>query len=306
MKLMNSLKGSVNSSVLAKLIIMLLIVSLVINVFLALSLYAEKLNYENRMKSLVEEYNKLVEENKNLKRQVSVLKKTLEMLISQQTKQQEITSLEDYDWIPIVGVFIKSVGFFEEEVAGIVMRAHIKLVPGSGRVFISTNPKIGIDLQRAAEIAYSVALKYSGIKGNYDVMIVITANVTVNIVDGPSAGGALTVLMTALLTNKTIRKDVVMTGTIMSDGSIGPVGGIYEKAIAAAEYGAKIFLVPKGQSKIHILKPEVIKVLPGVKIIKYKRVEVDLEEELRKQGYDINVYEVSTIQEALTYFLETG
>ena len=303
---MNGFKGGTNPSILTKVIAMLLIISLVINIFLALSLYAEKIDYENRIRSLVEEYNELVEENKNLKRQVSVLKKTLEMLISQQTRQQEVTSLEGYDWIPIVGVFIKSVGFFEEEVAGIVMRAHIKLVPGSGRVFISTNPKIGIDLQKAAETAYNVALKYAGVKGNYDVMIVITANVTVNVVDGPSAGGALTVLMTALLTNKTIRKDVVMTGTIMSDGSIGPVGGIYEKAIAAAEYGAKVFLVPKGQSKIYILKPEVIKVLPGVKIIRYKRVKIDLEEELRKQGYNISVYEVSTLQEALTYFLKTG
>jgi len=290
----------------SRIIAMLLIISLVVNVFLALFLYTERLNYENKVRALVEEYNKLVEENKNLKRQVSVLKKTLEMLISQQTKQQEVVNLEDYDWIPIVGVYIKTIGFFQEEVAGILMKAHIKLVPGSGRVFVSTNPKIGIDLQRAAEIAYSVALRYAGIKGNFDVMIVITANVTVNVVDGPSAGGALAVLMTALLTNKTVRKDVVMTGTIMSDGSIGPVGGIYEKALAAAKYGAKIFLVPKGQSEIYILKPEVIKVLPGVKIVRYKKVKVDLEEELRKQGYEISVYEVGTLQEALAYFLKEG
>jgi len=295
-----------HKSTLTKIIGMLLIISLAINVFLALSLYAERIDYESKVRALVEEYNKLVEENKNLKKQVSVLKKTLEMLISQQAREEEVVNLEEYDWIPIAGVFIKSVSLFEEEIAGIIMRAYIKLVPGSGRVFVSTNPKIGIDLQRAAEVAYNVALKYAGIKGSYDVMIVITANVTVNVVDGPSAGGALAVLITALLTNKTIRKDVVMTGVIEPDGSIGPVGGIYEKAVAAAKYGAKVFLVPKGQSKVYVLKPEVIKVFPGLKIVKYKRVEVDLEEELRKQGYDISIYEVSTLQEALAYFLKGG
>jgi len=37
-----------------------------------------------------------------------------------------------------------------------------------------------------------------------------------------------------------------MTGTLNHDGSIGPSGKILEKAIAAKEAGAKVFLVPVG------------------------------------------------------------
>jgi len=42
-----------------------------------------------------------------------------------------------------------------------------------------------------------------------------------------------------------------MTGTINSDGTIGPVGGVPEKAQAAGQYHAKIFLVPKGKGVSH-------------------------------------------------------
>jgi PDZ domain-containing protein len=35
------------------------------------------------------------------------------------------------------------------------------------------------------------------------------------------------------------------TGTIAADGSVGPIGGAAEKAVAAERDGAQIFLVPK-------------------------------------------------------------
>ncbi|RLE77806.1 MAG: hypothetical protein DRJ56_01505 [Thermoprotei archaeon] len=281
-----------------------LALSITLNVLLAVSLYEVRLEHQAEIGRLVEEYNRLVEENKRLRDQLSVLKRTLEMLSRQAETQEAEVSLEGYDWIPIVGIYVRSLGLFHEEVTGIVMRAYVKLVPGSGRVFISTSPKIGIDLQRAAEVAYKVALAYAGVSGSYDVMIVITANETVNVVDGPSAGGALAAIIAALLTNKTVKKDVVMTGTIEPDGRIGPVGGVYEKAIAAARYGAKLFLVPRGQSVVRVLKPEVVKIGPGFKLVKYKAVMVSLEEELRRQGYDIKVREVGTLSEALSYFLQ--
>jgi uncharacterized protein len=48
--------------------------------------------------------------------------------------------------------------------------------------------------------------------------------------------------------NMPAAKTIVMTGTINSDGTIGPVGGILEKATAAKNIGATTFLVPSGQS----------------------------------------------------------
>ena len=38
--------------------------------------------------------------------------------------------------------------------------------------------------------------------------------------------------------------DIAGTGTIDADGRVGPIGGIQQKIVAAADAGAKIFLVP--------------------------------------------------------------
>lgn len=66
-------------------------------------------------------------------------------------------------------------------------------------------------------------------------------------IDGPSAGGLMTVAVLAALHGDTPRPDVTMTGTINPDGTIGPVGGIPHKMQGAARLGKKLVLVPLGQ-----------------------------------------------------------
>lgn len=52
-------------------------------------------------------------------------------------------------------------------------------------------------------------------------------------IDGPSAGGALTVATLAAFRGDDLDPNVVMTGTINPDGTIGPVGGIPQKISGA-------------------------------------------------------------------------
>ncbi|MDI3340697.1 MAG: hypothetical protein QJR03_09210 [Sphaerobacter sp.] len=66
-------------------------------------------------------------------------------------------------------------------------------------------------------------------------------------IDGPSAGGLMTVAVLAGYLGDTIRPDVTMTGTINPDGTIGPVGGIPHKLEGAAQAGKTLVLVPGGQ-----------------------------------------------------------
>lgn len=66
------------------------------------------------------------------------------------------------------------------------------------------------------------------------------------IIDGPSAGGALTIGILAAARGDTIRPDAAMTGTINPDGSIGTVGGITHKIDGAAKKGMKLLLIPAG------------------------------------------------------------
>jgi uncharacterized protein len=66
-------------------------------------------------------------------------------------------------------------------------------------------------------------------------------------IDGPSAGGLMTVGVLAALRNEKVRDDATMTGTINPDGTIGPVGGIPHKLDGASRAGKKLVLVPIGQ-----------------------------------------------------------
>lgn len=65
--------------------------------------------------------------------------------------------------------------------------------------------------------------------------------------DGPSAGAALTVGILSMLRGDKLKKNVIMTGTINPDGTIGPVGGIPYKLDGAAKAKKTVMLVPEGQ-----------------------------------------------------------
>ncbi len=65
-------------------------------------------------------------------------------------------------------------------------------------------------------------------------------------IDGPSAGALLSVGSLAALRGSKISGSTTMTGTVLPDGSVGPVGGIAEKLRAAAAAGFTRVLVPAG------------------------------------------------------------
>jgi PDZ domain-containing protein len=65
-------------------------------------------------------------------------------------------------------------------------------------------------------------------------------------IGGPSAGlifalGVYDTLTPGSLTGGT---DIAGTGTITAEGRVGPIGGIQQKIVAAADAGAKLFFVP--------------------------------------------------------------
>ena len=62
--------------------------------------------------------------------------------------------------------------------------------------------------------------------------------------DGPSAGVAIATSLTSLLTQRTVRPDVAMTGEISLRGVVMPVGGIKEKCVAAARAGIRTVILP--------------------------------------------------------------
>jgi ATP-dependent Lon protease len=77
--------------------------------------------------------------------------------------------------------------------------------------------------------------------------------------DGPSAGVTMVTALASLISGKTIRSDVGMTGEITLRGQILPVGGIKEKILAAHRAGLKTVILPKrNEADLEDLPEEVV------------------------------------------------
>jgi ATP-dependent Lon protease len=67
--------------------------------------------------------------------------------------------------------------------------------------------------------------------------------------DGPSAGVAMFLALTSLLTERTVRSDTAMTGEISLRGLVLPIGGVKEKVLAAVRAGITTVMLPARNRK---------------------------------------------------------
>jgi len=76
-----------------------------------------------------------------------------------------------------------------------------------------------------------------------------TVTIDSGAVGGPSAGLAFTLAVMDKLTSASITggNKVATTGTIDSQGRVGPVGGVHQKTVAVRRSGAQLFLVPSSE-----------------------------------------------------------
>ena len=130
---------------------------------------------------------------------------------------------------------------------GEIININVTLLwPGDGEVYISSSPlpiAQGGTFITSSKLALLVASNLANVDyRNYTVLIKPEHKVLE--IGGPSASGYITVAIYSLITNKTLRNDVTMTGLILPDGLIGPVGGIPAKVKAAEKHGFKIILIP--------------------------------------------------------------
>ncbi|MBF8378767.1 ATP-dependent protease LonB [Alicyclobacillus mali] len=81
-------------------------------------------------------------------------------------------------------------------------------------------------------------------------------------VDGPSAGVAMAVAIYSAIRMEPVLHTVAMTGELSILGLVRPVGGVTAKMAAAAEAGAKVVLIPKGNWQESFRHREDIQVVP--------------------------------------------
>ncbi len=185
---------------------------------------------------------------------------------------------------------------------GVATKLFVKAEPGTGRTLVDINSLLfWVDTQNSIRMAKLVAENITGLElDNYDITYGITANAS--LIGGESAGAALTMATIAALKGDKLRDDVMITGTVNHDGTIGPIGGVLEKAEAAKAVNATLFLVPLLQShdityeeKTHCEKFGFMEWCNTERIPR----KVNIGDEA-----GIEVREVETIEEAYSYFVQ--
>lgn len=187
----------------------------------------------------------------------------------------------------------------DSEGSGVVGILSTTVKPGTGKILVDTSKVLNyLDTQLSARTAASAAGDYEKVSlDNIDIIYAIEVNAS--IIEGPSAGAAMAISVLLALENRT-SDGIAITGTINSDGSIGKVGAIYEKALAARENGAILFLVPAGQSTTDVTNRTRTCEMRGryqVCKVNYSTKNLNIGEEL-----NMTVREVANIKEAYAYF----
>jgi ATP-dependent Lon protease len=137
-------------------------------------------------------------------------------------------------------------------VGGDILFIEATRTPGGGRLQLTG--QLGDVMKESAQAAYSLVKSMAttlkieaGVLEKSDIHVHVPAGATPK--DGPSAGVAMFMALTSLLTGKVIRNDTAMTGEISLRGLVLPVGGIKEKVVAAVRAGLTTIMLPARNRK---------------------------------------------------------
>jgi len=137
-------------------------------------------------------------------------------------------------------------------VGGDILFIEASLVPGRGQLILTG--QLGDVMKESAQAAVSLAkmrLDKLGVDRtvleNHDLHIHLPAGAIPK--DGPSAGVAMFLAVASLLSGRTVRNDIAMTGEISLRGLVLPIGGVKEKTLAALRAGIDTVLLPKRNQK---------------------------------------------------------
>ncbi len=290
-------------------------VTIILGVLLAASLFGNYTLYQDThtLKQDISELNKQV---KLFQGQADQIQQKLGAITSEKESLDKIRSqLEEkaQSVVPsssksITAVAVRPVmisdGFFQEtQYQGTVMNIKVDIRDGTGLVLVNTETPTGVDFQTSAKTAVKVAQEYTSTSlAKKDVIFSITSKNEngLQAVDGPSAGMAMTVLLVMEIQDKPINDKILLTGTIQPDGMIGPIGGAAEKADAAGKYGAKTFIVPKGQAVTMI--QECQESQNGPFLYKTCKSEAKPLSPITEEKYGMKVVEATDLKSVLDYF----
>jgi ATP-dependent Lon protease len=133
-------------------------------------------------------------------------------------------------------------------VGGDILFIEAARSPGNGKLTLTG--QLGDVMKESAQAALTLVKARSRELGvapetfeKSDIHVHVPAGATPK--DGPSAGVAMFVALSSLLTGRVVRNDVAMTGEISLRGLVLPIGGVKEKVLAAMRAGIKTVMLPE-------------------------------------------------------------
>jgi len=137
-------------------------------------------------------------------------------------------------------------------VGGDILFVEATRIPGRGNLILTG--QLGDVMKESAQAALSLIKGRAESLGltlelfeKSDIHIHVPAGAIPK--DGPSAGVAMFTALYSLLSGKTVKPDIAMTGEISLRGLVLPVGGIKEKTVAAARAGIHTVCLPARNRK---------------------------------------------------------
>lgn len=136
-------------------------------------------------------------------------------------------------------------------VGGEVFSIEASKMPGRGRLILTG--QLGNVMKESAQAALSYARVYAaknGIKEDFtkdDIHVHVPSGAIKK--DGPSAGIAMTTALASLFLNRSVKKEICMTGEVTLRGKVLEIGGLKEKVLAAHRSGLKGVIVPMDNKK---------------------------------------------------------
>src|SRR4030088_790295 len=135
---------------------------------------------------------------------------------------------------------------------GDILFVEATSIPGRGKLILTG--QLGDVVKKSAQAALTL-VKSRAAEFGIDTVELQKSDVHVHVPagaipkDGPSAGVAILLARTSLLTGRTIRSDTAMTGEISLRGLVLPIGGVKEKILAAIQAGITIVMLPARNRK---------------------------------------------------------
>ena len=207
---------------------------------------------------------------RNLERELAAICRAVAATIARGRTEKTVVTVDNlYDFLGVLRYFPEmkaktwgpglATGLAWTPVGGQILFIEASKMKGKGGLTLTG--KLGDVMKESATAALTYIRSHAAdldidedIFSKLDIHVHVPEGATPK--DGPSAGVAMVSSLVSVISDRTVRQDVAMTGEITLRGDVLPVGGIGEKVLAALRAGIRELVLPVLNEKDVLEIPE--------------------------------------------------